>query len=42
LFTLYYFAFFIIVLPLLGIFEKTKPVPNSIADAVLEAKGAKA
>jgi quinol-cytochrome oxidoreductase complex cytochrome b subunit len=42
LFTLYYFGFFIIILPLLGIFEKTKPVPNSIADAVLEAKGAKA
>jgi hypothetical protein len=34
--TLYYFAFFIIVLPLLGIFEKTKPLPQSIADSVLK------
>jgi ubiquinol-cytochrome c reductase cytochrome b/c1 subunit len=30
-----YFAFFLIVLPLLGLFEKTKPLPASIADAVL-------
>jgi quinol-cytochrome oxidoreductase complex cytochrome b subunit len=36
-----YFAFFLIVLPLLGLFEKTKPLPASIADAVL-AKGASA
>jgi quinol-cytochrome oxidoreductase complex cytochrome b subunit len=36
--TIYYFAHFIIVLPLLGIFEKTKPLPNSISDSVLEAK----
>jgi ubiquinol-cytochrome c reductase cytochrome b/c1 subunit len=36
-----YFAFFLIVLPLLGLFEKTKPLPASIADAVL-AKGAAA
>src|SRR5579871_391671 len=28
LFTAYYFAHFIIILPLLGIFEKTKPLPN--------------
>ncbi|HEY6831192.1 MAG TPA: cytochrome b, partial [Pseudolabrys sp.] len=43
LFTLYYFGFFIIILPLLGIFEKPKPVPNSISDPVLDAKlGAKA
>ena len=33
-----YFAFFLIVLPLLGLFEKTKPLPASIADAIL-AKG---
>ena len=32
-----YFAFFLIVLPLLGLFEKTKPLPASIADAVLPA-----
>jgi ubiquinol-cytochrome c reductase cytochrome b/c1 subunit len=36
-----YFAFFLIVLPLLGLFEKTKPLPASIADAVL-ANGASA
>ena len=36
--TIYYFAFFLIVLPLLGIFEKTKPVPNSISESVLGAK----
>ena len=34
--TIYYFAFFLIVLPLLGIFEKTKPLPQSIADSVLK------
>jgi ubiquinol-cytochrome c reductase cytochrome b/c1 subunit len=37
-FTIYYFAFFIVVLPLLGIFEKTKPLPNSISESVLGAK----
>jgi ubiquinol-cytochrome c reductase cytochrome b/c1 subunit len=34
--TLYYFGFFIIVLPLLGIFEKTRPLPMSISDSVLK------
>jgi len=34
--TTYYFAHFIIILPLLGIFEKTKPLPNSISEAVLK------
>jgi ubiquinol-cytochrome c reductase cytochrome b/c1 subunit len=38
IFTAYYFGFFIIILPLLGIFEKTKPLPNSISDSVLQAK----
>ncbi len=37
-FTAYYFAYFLIVLPLLGIFEKTKPLPNSISESVLGAK----
>jgi ubiquinol-cytochrome c reductase cytochrome b/c1 subunit len=36
--TVYYFGFFIVILPLLGIFEKTKPVPNSISESVLGAK----
>ncbi|MEM7692857.1 MAG: cytochrome b N-terminal domain-containing protein [Pseudomonadota bacterium] len=33
--TLYYFAFFLVVMPLLGFIEKPKPVPNSISEAVL-------
>jgi ubiquinol-cytochrome c reductase cytochrome b/c1 subunit len=33
--TAYYFAFFLIILPLLGLFETTKPLPNSISEAVL-------
>ncbi len=37
--TAYYFAFFIIVLPLLGLFEKPRPVPNSITEAVLAKRG---
>ena len=32
---LYYFAYFAVILPLLPRFEKTKPLPNSIAEAVL-------
>jgi len=38
IFTVYYFAFFLIIMPLLGIFEKTKPLPNSISESVLGAK----
>ena len=33
--TICYFSFFLIVLPLLPLIEKTKPLPASIADAVL-------
>jgi ubiquinol-cytochrome c reductase cytochrome b/c1 subunit len=33
--TVYYFAFFFIILPLLGLFERTKPLPNSISESVL-------
>ena len=33
--TAYYFAHFLVILPLLGIFEKTKPLPASITEAVL-------
>ncbi|MFT0890795.1 cytochrome b [Pseudochelatococcus sp. G4_1912] len=33
--TAYYFAHFLIILPLLGLLEKPKPVPNSISEAVL-------
>jgi ubiquinol-cytochrome c reductase cytochrome b subunit len=32
---LYYFAYFLVVLPLLGRFETTRPLPNSISEAVL-------
>src|SRR5208283_5425087 len=31
-----YFAFFLIIMPVLSFMEKTKPIPASIADAVLE------
>src|SRR5579862_7425233 len=33
--TVYYFGFFLVILPLLGLFETTKPLPNSISEAVL-------
>ena len=36
--TAYYFAHFLIILPLLSKFEKTEPVPLSIADPVLTGK----
>jgi ubiquinol-cytochrome c reductase cytochrome b subunit len=32
----YYFAYFLVVLPLLGRFEKPRPLPNSISEAVLK------
>ena len=35
--TFYYFAHFLIILPLLGRYEKTKPLPNSISESVLGA-----
>jgi ubiquinol-cytochrome c reductase cytochrome b/c1 subunit len=35
IFTIYYFAFFFIILPVLGKVERTKPLPSSIAQAVL-------
>ncbi len=44
LFTVYYFAYFLIILPILGLVEKTKPLPSSIAESILQGKtaGAKA
>jgi ubiquinol-cytochrome c reductase cytochrome b/c1 subunit len=36
--TAYYFAHFLIILPLLGLFETPKPLPASISDAVLAKK----
>jgi quinol-cytochrome oxidoreductase complex cytochrome b subunit len=35
--TVIYFAFFLVALPLLAKYEKTKPLPNSIAEAVLKS-----
>jgi ubiquinol-cytochrome c reductase cytochrome b subunit len=35
IFTVYYFAYFLIILPLLGIFETPRRLPESIADSVL-------
>ena len=40
--TFCYFAYFLIVLPLLGRIETPRPVPNSIADDVLAKTGSKA
>ena len=39
--TIYYFGFFLVIMPLLGLFETPRRVPNSITEAVLE-KSAKA
>jgi ubiquinol-cytochrome c reductase cytochrome b/c1 subunit len=39
LFTIYYFAYFLIILPVLGLVEKTKPLPNSISESILGASG---
>ncbi|MEL6920886.1 MAG: cytochrome b, partial [Pseudomonadota bacterium] len=33
--TAFYFGFFLIILPLLGIIEKPRRLPNSISEAVL-------
>jgi ubiquinol-cytochrome c reductase cytochrome b subunit len=33
--TAYYFAFFLIIIPILSKIERTKPLPNSISEAVL-------
>ena len=36
--TAYYFAFFLILMPLVGWFERPKPLPTSIAEAVLAGR----
>jgi ubiquinol-cytochrome c reductase cytochrome b subunit len=36
---IYYFAYFIVILPLLSIFERTKPLPLSISQPVLRGGG---
>ncbi|WMS41065.1 cytochrome b N-terminal domain-containing protein [Acuticoccus sp. MNP-M23] len=35
IFTAYYFGFFLVLMPVLGLIEKPKPMPNSISEAVL-------
>ena len=35
IFTVYYFAHFLVILPLIGLLETPKPLPASISDAVL-------
>jgi ubiquinol-cytochrome c reductase cytochrome b/c1 subunit len=42
LFTIYYFAYFLVILPVLGLVEKTKPLPSSISESILGVGGAKA
>jgi len=37
--TAYYFAFFIVILPLIGWFERPKPLPASISEPVLRGGG---
>ena len=34
-FTIYYFAFFLLVMPILGIIETPRKLPTSLSDAVL-------
>ena len=34
--TLYYFVFFLVIMPLLGLIETPRRLPNSITEAVLE------
>jgi ubiquinol-cytochrome c reductase cytochrome b subunit len=40
--TAYYFAFFLLILPLLGVLEKPKSMPKTIAESVLKGGGAAA
>ena len=37
--TVYYFAHFLVIMPLLGFLEKPKALPASISDAVLGKSG---
>jgi ubiquinol-cytochrome c reductase cytochrome b subunit len=37
--TLYYFVHFLVLLPLLGIFEQPRPLPQSISKPVLRGGG---
>jgi ubiquinol-cytochrome c reductase cytochrome b subunit len=39
--TLYYFGFFLVIMPVLGLVETPRRIPNSITEAVLEKNAAK-
>jgi ubiquinol-cytochrome c reductase cytochrome b subunit len=39
-FTFYYFAFFLVLMPIVGVLETPKPMPRSITEAVLGKAGA--
>lgn len=40
--TIYYFAHFLIILPLVSKLERTLPLPNSISESVLHGEKAEA
>ncbi|MEO1649818.1 MAG: cytochrome b/b6 [Pseudomonadota bacterium] len=40
IFTIYYFAFFLLVMPIVGVLETPRPLPRSITDAVLGGRRA--
>src|SRR6201747_403962 len=40
--TLYYYAFFLVIMPVLGLVETPRRIPNSITEAVLEKRNGKA
>jgi ubiquinol-cytochrome c reductase cytochrome b/c1 subunit len=35
--TIYYFAYFLLILPLVGLFETTRPLPKSISESALDS-----
>jgi len=37
--TVWYFLHFLVILPIVGLIEKPKPLPDSITDAILQTKG---
>ena len=37
--TAYYFIHFLIILPVIGLIERPKPLPNSISESVLQGSG---
>ena len=40
--TFYYFAHFLIIIPLIGVLERPKPLPTSISEPVLQGGGSMA